>query len=79
MRIQTATGTLTLAVIVAVSGFTSAQATVPKKAVAQRATQPASVPARPAYSLPTPRPQPTCGPPVNLVSKMLHALHYCPV
>jgi len=78
-----ATG-VALALSVASFSVVSAGAVAPKKDVAKPAQHQvtATAPApRPAV-FPTPRPQPTCGPPVDIVSKFMSVfdpLHACPV
>jgi hypothetical protein len=58
------------AAIVGFSLFVPAGAAAPKKAVPKAVAHQVSAPAvRPALTLPTPRPQPTCGPPVDLIKR----------
>jgi hypothetical protein len=71
-------GAITLAAIVSLSLITSAGATTPKKSLAKVPQLPASAPALPhPQALGTPRPQPTCGPPINLLWKFMPVIH-CP-
>ena len=78
-RASAVANTVAFSAIVGLTFFVPAQATAPGKPVVKPAPPPAAAPVmRRAIVLPTPQPQPTCGPPVNFLVKFLPMLHSCP-
>jgi hypothetical protein len=76
-RASAVVNTVAFSAIVGLTFVMPAQATAPGKPVAKPVPPPAAAPVmRRAIVLPTP--QPTCGPPVNLIVKFLPMLHPCP-